>query len=236
MMVREGETSLSTLYRNLTRTRRIPQRRTVMFATTVALCVTAALLIGVGWSVGNRLNGSGAEDAPPAAAAWNGSHGMIKTTTETDAQSLRAEGWTLPSLGSEGYQVESMVQGEVAGQPMVAITLVNDHHRVQVIEQRGDVNPDNPVDGATGLPVSAEGLHESAVEGTQLWVVRSEPWRAVMARDDVVYTVMTDASPSTLSRTLTLVAAEERGRVALPGSEPDGFGTTVLDGLREIVG
>ncbi|WP_016997555.1 hypothetical protein [Kocuria atrinae] len=235
-MIREGETALSTLYQNVSRMRRVPHRRTVLFATTVALCVTAALLVGVGWTVGNKLNSTDAENTPPAAAAWNGSGGMITTTTETDAQSLRAEGWTLPSLASEGYQVESMVQGEVAGQPMVAITLVNDHHRVQVIEQRGDVNPNNPVDGATGLPVSAEGLHESAVEGTQLWVVRSEPWRAVMSRDDVVYTVMTDASPSTLSRTLTLVAAEERGRVTLPGSEPDGFGTTVLDGLREIVG
>lgn len=233
---REGETALSTLYPHATRTRRLPHRRTVAFATTVALCVTAALLVGVGWSVGSKLNSSDGAHTPPAAAAWNGNHGMIKTTTETDAQSLRAEGWTLPSLASEGYQVESMVQGEVAGQPMVAITLVNDRHSVHVIEQRGEVNPSNPVDGATGLPVSAEGLHESAVEGTQLWVVRSEPWRAVMARDDVVYTVMTDASPSTLSRTLTLVAAEERGRVTLPGSEPDGFGTTVLDGLREIVG
>ena len=202
----------------------------------MALCVTAALLVGVGWSVGHKLNSSGNADVSPAAAAWNGSQGMIKTATETDAQALRAEGWTLPSLASEGYQVESMVQGEVAGQPMVAITLVNDQHSVQVIEQRGHVNPDNPVDGATGLPVSAEGLHESAVESTQLWVVRSEPWRAVMSRDDVVYTVMTDASPSALSRTLTLVAAEERGRVTLPGSEPNGFGSTVLDGLREIIG
>lgn len=202
----------------------------------MVLCVTAALLVGVGWSVGHKLNSSGSADVPPAAAAWNGSHGMIKTATETDAQALRAEGWTLPSLASEGYQVESMVQGKVAGQPMVAITLVNDQHSVRVIEQRGHVNPDNPVDGATGLPVSAEGLHESAVEGTQLWVVRSEPWRAVMSRDDVVYTVMTDASPSALSRTLTLVAAEERGRVTLPGSEPNGFGFTVLDGLREIIG
>ncbi len=235
-MFRKGETSLSTLYQNASRNRRAPNRRTVIFATTVALCVTAALLVGVGWSVGHKLKSSGAAHTPPAAAAWDGSHGMIKTTTEADAQSLRADGWTLPSLASEGYQVESMVQGEVAGQPMVVITLVNDQHSVQVIEQRGEVNPNNPVDGATGLPVSAEGLHESAVEGTQLWVVRSEPWRAVMSRDDVVYTVMTDASPSTLSRTLTLVAAEERGRVTLPGSEPDGFGTTVLDGLREIVG
>ena len=89
---------------------------------------------------------------------------MIKTATETDAQSLCAEGWTLPSLASEGYQVESMVQGEIAGQPMVVITLVNDQHSVEIIEQRGEVNPNNPVDGATGLPVSAEGLHESAVE------------------------------------------------------------------------
>ena len=129
-----------------------------------------------------------------------------------------------------------MVQGEIAGQPMVVITLVDDQHSVKIIEQRGEVNPNNPVDGATGLPVSAEGLHESAVEGTQLWVVRSQPWRAVMARDDVVYTVTTDASPSTLSRTLTLVAAEERGRVTMVGSEPDGFATTVLDGLREIIG
>lgn len=206
------------------------------FATTVALCVTAALLVGVGWAVGSKLKDSDNVAAPPAAAAWNGSHGMITTTSETDAQSLRSEGWTLPTLAAEGYQVQSMVQGEVAGQPMVEITLVNDHHRVQIIEQRGRVNSDNPLDGATGLPVSAEGLHESAVAGTQLWVARSEPWRAVMARGDVVYTVTTDSSPSTLSRTLTLVAAEERGRVTLPGSEPDGFGTTVLDGLREIVG
>lgn len=235
-MLREGETTLSSLYRNVARARRAPHRRTVIFATTVALCVTTALLVGVGWSVGNKLNSSGGVNTPPAAAAWNGSHGMIKTATETDAQSLRAEGWTLPSLASEGYQVESMVQGEIAGQPMVVITLVNDQHSVEIIEQRGEVNPNNPVDGATGLPVSAEGLHEPAVEGTQLWVVRSEPWRAVMARDDVVYTVTTDASPSTLSRTLTLVAAEERGRVTMVGSEQDGFGTTVLDGLREIIG
>lgn len=199
----------------------------------LTLCVTTALVVGVGWSIGKNLRDGTAAAASPA-AAWNGTHGMVTTASETDAETLRAEGWTLPTLAADGYKVVSMAQGEVAGQPVVVITLDDDRHTVRVIEQRGRVDPANPVDGVTGLPVSAEGLRDSAVAGAQLWVVRSQPWRAVLAREDVVYTVVSDASPSTLSRTLTLVAAEERGRVSLPGSEPEGFGDTVLAGLREI--
>lgn len=207
--------------------------RTLAVTAVLTLCVTTALVVGVGWSIGKNLRESTATAASPA-AAWNGTHGMVTTASETDAEALRSQGWTLPTLSTAGYRVVSMARGEVSGQPMVEITLDNEHNTVQVIEQRGRVDPGNPVDGVTGLPVSAEGLRDSAVAGARLWVVRSQPWRAVLAGSDVVYTVTSDASPSALSRILTLVAAEERGRVALPGSDPEPFADTVLAGLREI--
>lgn len=217
------------------RGRQWTSRHPLALGAVVALCVTTALVVGVGWAVGHGSPVSAGQQTS-LAASWQGSQGVATIATEADARALRGQGWTLPTLSSAGYRVTNMVRGDVAGQPAVVITLRNHSEQVAVIEQRGDVNPDNPVDGTTGLPVSAEGLSEPALGGARLWVVRSDPWRAVMARQDVVYTVVSDASPATLSRTLTLVAAEERGRVTLPGSEPNGFAETVLHGLRRIVG
>ena len=92
------------------------------------------------------------------------------------------------------------------------------------------------MDGVSQLPVSAEGMHESAVSGSRLWVERGEPWRAVMVRPDAVYTVTSDTPPATMAQTVSAIVAEDRGRVSLPSETDDSFGATVQDGLRAMFG
>ena len=116
----------------------------------------------------------------------------------------------------------------------VALTLHDDRATLEVVEQRGHVNHDNPLDGVSALPVRAEGLHESVVAGSRLWVDRADPWRAVMTRPDAVYTISSDAPPATMAETVSAVVAEDRARVSLPSQTDESFGATVEDGWRTL--
>ena len=204
--------------------------------TAFAACVCVALLTTAVWSVGKQAQQRQIADARSEATWTPGPRGMVDTTSEADIQSLRARGWAVPGLAAEGYSVADIQQSQVGGQPVVAVTLHNDHGSVTIVEQRGHINPDNPTDGIAGLPVGAEGMHRSVLDGARLWVDRSQPWRAVMVRPDAVYTLTSDTEPATLAQTVSAVVAEDRGRVSLPSQKDESFGATVADGLREIFG
>ncbi|CAL8898763.1 hypothetical protein KVA01_12950 [Kocuria varians] len=200
-----------------------------------AACVCVALLTTAVWSVGKRAQqeSSGSERTT---ASWTpAAQGMVDTTSESDLEALRSQGWALPGLAAEGYRIGDIRRTDVGGQPAVVLTLHHDRDTVTVVEQRGRVNGSNPVDGVTGLPVSAEGMEASAVSGSRLWLDR-ESWRAVMVRPDAVYTVASDTPPATMAQTVSAIVAEDRGRVSLPAQTDEGFGATVADGLRKIFG
>ncbi|WP_298583878.1 hypothetical protein [uncultured Kocuria sp.] len=204
-------------------------------AATVSAVLT--LVLGTGYAVGRTVvaeSPDGGGDRVPV-SAWRGTHGVLHAD-EVSADGLRAEGWTLPTLASDGYRVVSMTRGSLSGHPVVAVRLHRGEDEVVVVEQRGRVDRENPMDGLTGLPVSAEGLEPVAVEGVPLWVDAGPPWRAVVVGDAVVYTVTGDSGPSEMARTVHLVVADERGRVVEPSAGDPGVVETVAAGLREIFG
>ena len=215
---------------------RRPARRTVTLVAAFATCLCVALVATAVWSVGRRVQQEQLSGAQ-AAATWSpGPQGMVDTTSAADIRSLRSQGWAVPGLAAEGYSVTDVRQTTVGGEPAVALTLHDDRGTVEIVEQRGHVNPENPVDGVSGLPVSAEGLHESVVAGSRLWVDREDPWRAVMVRPDAVYTITSDTPPATVAETVSAVVAEDRARVSLPSRHDESFGATVVDGLQKLFG
>ncbi|RKQ37187.1 hypothetical protein C1C97_003845 [Kocuria tytonis] len=213
-----------------------PGRRTVGLAAAVATCLCVAVLTAAVWNVGRHAQQEQRAAARPAATWSAGPQSMVDTTSDADIRSLRAQGWAVPGLAAQGYTVADVQQLRTGGQPAVALTLHGERGTVEIVEQRGHINPDNPLDGVSGLPVSAEGMHESVISGSHLWVDRHEPWRAVMARPDAVYTVTSDAPAATMARTVSGIVAEDRARVSLPTQQDEGFGATVADGLRKIFG
>ncbi|KUG55561.1 hypothetical protein AVL61_05405 [Kocuria rosea subsp. polaris] len=218
--------------------RTAPARRSSAVPVLAAtLSAVLTLVLGSGYAVGRTALAEaphGGEEQVPV-SAWHGTHGVLNAD-EVSADGLRAEGWTLPTLASDGYRVVSMTRGALAGHPLVVIRLHRGEDEVVVVEQRGRVDRENPMDGLTGLPVSAEGLEPVAVEGVPLWVDAGPPWRAVVVGDAVVYTVTGDSGPSAMARTVGLVVADERGRVVEPAEGRPGVLETVAAGLREIFG
>ena len=215
---------------------RRPSRRGIGLVAAFAACLCVALLTTAVWNVGRQVQREQAAAARTAASRSPGPRAMVDTTSHADIQSLRAQGWAVPGLAAEGYRVADVRRTRVGDQPAVSISLHNDHDTVEIVEQRGTVNPDNPLDGVTQLPVSAEGMHRSAMSGSRLWVERGDPWRAVMVRPDAVYTLSSDSPPATMAQTVSAIVAEDRGRVSLPSQDDEDFGSTVVDGLRKILG
>jgi hypothetical protein len=204
-------------------------------AATVSAVLT--LVLGSGYAVGRTVVAQfahSAEERVPV-SAWRGTHGVLHAD-EVSADRLRADGWTLPTLASDGFRVVSMTRGALSGHPVVVVTLHRGDDEVVVVEQRGRIDRENPMDGLSGLPVSAEGLERVAVEGVPLWVDAGPPWRAVLVGDEVVYTVSGDSGPSAMAHALGLVVADERGRVVEPSAGDPGVVETTLVGLREIFG
>ncbi|GAA1759457.1 hypothetical protein [Kocuria aegyptia] len=204
-------------------------------AATVSAVLT--LVLGSGYAVGRTVVAQSADSAEERApvSVWHGTDGVLHAD-EVSADGLRAEGWTLPTLASDGFRVVSMTRGTLSGRPVVVVRLHRGEDEVVVVEQRGRVDRANPMDGLTGLPVSAEGLEPVAVEGVPLWVDPGPPWRVVLVGDEVVYTVSGDSGPSAMAHTVGLVVADERGRVVEPSAGDPGAVETVLVGLREIFG
>ncbi|MFC4905212.1 hypothetical protein [Kocuria oceani] len=206
-------------------------------AATVSAVLT--LLLGSGYAVGRTVvaesaaSTGAAEQAP--VSAWHGTGGVVHAD-EASADRWRAEGWTLPTLASDGYQVLSMARDTRSGHPVVEVRLQRGEDLVVVVEQRGRVDRGNPMDGITGLPVSAEGLRPSPVEGVPLWLDAGPPWRVVLVGEDVVYTVTGGSGPSSMARTVHHVLADELSRVAEPAAKDPGVAETVAAGLRRIFG
>ncbi|MDO4256097.1 MAG: hypothetical protein Q4C90_02840 [Kocuria sp.] len=214
---------------------RLPGRRTAGLVAAVAACVCVALLTAVAFTVGKRSQPEEQLSARATATWAPGAQGMVDTTSESDIGTLRSQGWALPSLSSQGYSIADIRQTRVGGQPAVVLSLHNDHGTVTIVEQRGRVNAENPLDGVTGLPVSAEGMAASPISGSRMWLERRE-WRAVVARTDAVYTVTSQTPPATMAQTVSGIVAEDRGRVSLPSAQDEGFAATVADGLRKMFG
>ena len=228
MSTRVGDTAVHTARR--------PSRRTVGLAAALAACLCVALLTTAVWSVGKRAQHEQLLGAQAAAPWTPGPQAMVDTASADDLRSLRAQGWAVPGLAAEGYTLTEIRLSTAGGEPAVALTLHDERGTLQIVEQRGHVNHDNPLDGVTGLPVSTEQMHESVVAGSRLWVDRGDPWRAVMARPDAVYTITSDAPPATLAEAVSAVVAEDRARVSLPSQTDESFGSTVADGWRAVFG
>lgn len=202
-----------------------------------AVSVGLTLLLGSGYAVGRSVVEASPDDSGQRVpvSAWHGTGGLMHGG-EASADRLRAEGWTLPTLAPDGYRVVSMTGSTVSGRPVVSVRLQRGEDDVVVVEQRGRVDRENPVDGVTGLPVSAEGLEPAAVAGVPLWLGEGPPWRAVVVGDEVVYTITANTGPAAMSHTVGLVVADERGRVVEPDAGEPGVARTVVTGLREIFG
>ncbi|MFF0943005.1 hypothetical protein ACFYE2_02115 [Kocuria sp. CPCC 205300] len=203
-------------------------------AATVSAVLT--LLLGSGYAVGRTVvaEAAAAPEQSPV-SSWHGTGGVLHAD-EASADRWRAQGWTLPTLAADGYRLISMARDTRSGRPIVAVRLQRGEEVVLVVEQRGGIDRENPMDGITGLPVSAEGLQPSAVEGVPLWVDAGPPWRVVLVGEDVVYTVTGDSGPSAMVRTVNHVVADERSRVVEPAADDPGVAGTVALGLREIFG
>ncbi|MDO4918866.1 hypothetical protein [Kocuria sp.] len=218
------------------RRRRRPARRTLALAAALTACLCVALVTTAVWHVGRQTQQQELLRARSAATWSPDGEAIVATSERADVGSLRAQGWAVPALASQGFTVADVRQVTVGGQPAVTVSLHDDHVSAEIVEQRGTVNAGNPLDGVSGLPVSAEGMHESMVSGSRLWIQRGTSWRAVMVRPDAVYTVTSDAPPATMTEVLGAVVAEDRGRVSLPVRTEEGFGATVADGLRTLFG
>lgn len=203
-------------------------------AATVSAVLT--LLLGSGYAVGRTVVAEAAGvSGQTQFSSWDGTGGVLPAD-EASADRWRAQGWTLPTLASDGYQLVSMARDTRSGRPIVSVRLQRGEEVVLVVEQRGGIDRENPMDGITGLPVSAEGLQPSAVEGVPLWADAGPPWRVVLVAEDVVYTVTGDSGPSAMVRTVNHVVADERSRVVEPAADDPGVAGTVAVGLREIFG
>ena len=213
------------------------RRRSAVPAAVLAVLLTVVLL-GAGYLVGRTVVGpsaEGGEEGVPV-SVWTSTQAVMHADAAS-ADALRAEGWTLPTLASDGYRVTSMVRSTRSGQPVVSIALQRgENDAVHVVEQRGRIDRQNPMDGITGLPVSAGALEPTVVAGVPLWTGAGPPWRAVLVGHGVVYTVTADSEPPEMAHTMNLVAAAERGRVVEPAAEDPGPAGTVVAGLREIFG
>ena len=212
-----------------------PSRRTIGLAAALTACLVVALATAFVWNVGRQIQHEQAAASRPAASWSPGPRAMVDTSSQADIRALRAQGWAVPGLAAEGYRVADVRRTHTGQHPAVTITVHNDHDTVEIVEQRGTVRSANPLDGVTQLPVSAEGMHESAVSGQRLWVRRGDPWRVVMVRPGAVYTVSSDAPPATMAQAVRAIVAEDRGRVSLPSGGDEGFGSTVVHGLEEIL-
>ena len=215
----------------------VRRRRGAVPAAVLGVLLTVVVL-GAAYLVGRTVVGpftEGGEKGVPV-SVWTSTHAVMHADAAS-ADGLRAEGWTLPTLASDGYQVASMVRSTRSGQPVVSIALQRgEDDAVHVVEQRGRIDRQNPMDGVTGLPVSAGSLEPTAVAGVPLWTAAGPPWRAVLVGNGVVYTVTADSGPPEMAHLMNLVAAAERGRVVEPTVEDPGPAATVVAGLREIFG
>ncbi|WP_144793101.1 hypothetical protein [Kocuria palustris] len=206
----------------------------------VVTSVAALLLLGVlllGWFAGSRTSSTaGAGSAAVPGSPWAQSSGLLLTDI-SDVDLLRSQGWTLPLAGAPGYEVSSLRQVTVAGEPAVRMTMRDQQgESYTLVEQRGEVDPQHPVDGLVGLPSTTTGLDPAAVDGTPVRMRAGSPWTAQIVHDDVVYTLQGDGSAAGMVRLIHHTEAADRATL-IPAPERESTpGETVVDGWKRMLG
>ncbi|NHU85525.1 hypothetical protein GWK18_07980 [Kocuria sp. JC486] len=204
-----------------------------------SLAVSALLVAGIalsGWYVGSRGAANSGGSPTVSGSTWVGPQGLVHTQN-SDVDSLRDEGWTLPLVGLTGYRTEELRQTTVAGQPAVVVNVEYRGNRsIEVVEQRGEVDTEHPVDGFTGLPATAMGMEPTTVAGNVVWVYEGSPWRAMIVHDDVTYTLVSDDAPARMAAVVQQVEAGHRAILERPEELDRGTVDTILVGWRRILG
>lgn len=207
---------------------------------TAVVSVILLLLLGIlllGWFAGSR---SSVPSTPGATAAqgspWAQSSGLLISEV-SDLDVLRSQGWTLPLAGMPGYEVLSLSEDTIAGQPAVRMQLQDAQGRdVQITEQRGRIDQYHPTDGIAGLPSTTTGLDPAVLSGTPVRVREGSPWRAQIVHDDVVYTLQSESSAAEMVRLMHHTEAADRATLALQQEEASSVGETVISGWRRMLG
>lgn len=206
-----------------------------------SLAVSVLLVAGIalsGWYVGSRGTTNRSASPTVSGSTWVGPEGLTHTRS-SDVDSLRAEGWTLPLVGLTGYSTTALRQTSVAGQAAVVVDVdynLSRSREITIVEQRGHVDPEHPLDGATGLPATAVGLKPTSLAGSTVWIREGKPWRAMIVHEDVVYTLVSDVTPPRMVRVLQQVEASHRAVLEQPEESPRGTMETIAVGWQRILG
>lgn len=214
----------------------LSRARLVTAVVSVILLLLLAVLL-LGWFAGSR---SSSPSGPGATAAqgspWAQSSGLLISEV-SDLDLLRSQGWTLPLAGMPGYEVVSLSEDTIAGQPAVRMQLRDPQDRgIQITEQRGEIDQDHPTDGIAGLPATTTGLDPAVIRGTPVRVREGSPWRAQIVHDDVVYTLQSESSASEMVGLMHHTEAADRATLAQPQEKTSSAGETVLEGWRRMLG
>ncbi|MDO4254106.1 MAG: hypothetical protein Q4C81_03020 [Kocuria sp.] len=204
-----------------------------------SLAVSMFLVVGValsGWYVGSGGSGATGGAAPVSGATWVDPQALVHARS-SDVDALRADSWTLPLVGLNGYSIESLRHTTVAGQPAITTVVKHDRNgRITVVEQRGHIDPDHPVVGDTDLPASAAGLEPTIISGATVWIHDGASWRAMIVHDDVAYTLVADTAPPAMADLLQQVEAGHRAALDKPVTSDPGTLETIVLGWRRILG
>lgn len=207
---------------------------------TAVVSVIFLLLLGIlllGWFAGSRSNTASAPGSTAAQGSpWVQSSGLVLSEV-SDLDLLRSQGWTLPLAGLPGYEVVSLSEDTVAGQPAVRMQLQDPLGRdVRITEQRGRIDQDHPTDGIAGLPATTTGLDSAILQGAPVRVRAGSPWRAQIVHADVVYTLQSESSAAEMVRLMHHTEAADRATLALRAEEASSVGETVISGWRRMLG
>lgn len=211
-------------------------RRLGALGASVAVMLMLGILL-LGWFAGSRSTAAvTADPATVPGSTWAESPGLVFADA-SDIDSLRGRGWTVPLADAPGYEIQSLREIEVAGQPAVRLQLLDQQgHRIEIVEQRGDIDPEHPLDGISGLPSSTAGLAPSSIGSSPVRLRAGSPWKAQIVHDDVVFTLTADTPSARMVRILQHVEAAERAVLEPVPSTSPGPAETVLIGWKRILG
>lgn len=202
-----------------------------------SLCVL--LLLGVlllGWFSGSRPTSTAGSAATGQGSPWSQSTGLLLTDI-SDVDLLRSQGWTLPLAGASGYELATLREIAVAGEPAVQMQLRDQRGSIfTIVEQRGRVDPEHPVNGLVGLPSTTTGLDPAIVDGAPVRVRPGAPWTAQIVHDDVVYTLQGHTSASRMVRLIHHTEAADRAMLIPPPERSSSPRETVIEGWRRMLG
>lgn len=209
--------------------------RFLTLVTSIGVLLVLAVLL-LGWFVGSRSTSSTTSSATVSGSTWTESPGLLITDV-SDVEALRARGWTLPLADMPGYRIDALREIRDEDEPMVRMTVVDQQGRsIEVVEQRGRVDPQYPIDGFSRLPSSTVGLRPTTLEASPVLLRPGPTWLAQIVHADVVYTVRAGTAPSAMVRILHHVEASDRAMLQAAPQAESGAGHTILTGWRRILG